>query len=252
MITVSVLSEYKTQVIVSSTPAGVPWILTGSWQDFTWTVPGGAGVGDAGQLHLTDVLAPTNVPVVYTFRAGASVETSDPVTIVGPRFLLQSLDGTALVAAELMVGSISLDLDVHHELFYVPNRARPAVRYSDTGDGGGVLRVRVLRSDKAQWEEVMKPGAPVVYRSTPPVEDLSPVETILVTRPASDGLPWHSKRDWTLPYVFADYPILEQRLGGFPWADFDEALAGMTWTQFDTLMAGTSWDQFDLIDWMTL
>ncbi|WP_337004115.1 MULTISPECIES: hypothetical protein [unclassified Microbacterium] len=250
MISVSVLSEYKTQIIVSTTPTGVPWSLTGSWQDFTWTVPGGEGVGDGGQLHLTDVLAPTNVPVVYTFRAGATVDVSAPVVIIGPRFLLQRLDGSAIVEAKFMLGSIGLELDVHQELFFIPNRSRPAIRYGTTGDGGGMFRIRVDRTRRAQFDEVMKTGGPIVYRTTPPLEDLAPVETILVGRLTSEGLASGPERDWSFTYVFADYPTLEKRLGGFPWDDFDAALAGQTWNQFDTRFAGTAWDQFDLTDWL--
>lgn len=252
MISVSVLSEYKTQIIVSTTPVGVAWTLTGQWGDFVWTVPGGEGVGDGGQLHLTDVLAPTNVPVVYTFRAGATVDISAPVTISGPRFLLQLLDGSATVEAQFMLGSIGLELDVHQELFYIPNRSRPAIRYSETGDGGGEFRVRVKHEDRARFDEVIRSGGPVVYRSTPPIEDISPVETIQISRLVSNGLPRSGKRDWLITYTFADYPTLEQRLGGFPWDDFDAALAGQTWNQFDTRFAGASWDQFDLTDWLAL
>lgn len=252
MITVSVLSEYKTQIIVSSAPSGVAWTLTGSWEGFTWTVPGGEGVGDGGKLQLTDVLAPTNVPVVYAFRAGTTVETAAPVTVVGPRFMLQRLDGSATVEAQLMLGSIGLELDVHQELFYIPNRARPAIRYGTTGDGGGSFRLRVDRINRAAFDEVMRPGGPIVYRTTPPLEDLAPVETILVTRLVSEGLPSQPRRDWAFTYVFADYPTLEQRLGGFPWDDFDAALAGQSWSQFDTRFAGTSWDQFDITDWLAL
>lgn len=252
MISVSVLSEYKTQIIVSTTPAGVAWSLTGSWQGFSWTVPGGEGIGDGGPLHLTDVLAPTNVPVVYTFRAGTTAEASAPVVVSGPRFMLQRLDGSASVEAQLMVGSIGLELDVNQELFRIPNRERPAIRYSTTGDGGGMFRIRVDRTNRAQFEEVIKPGGPIVYRTTPPLEDLAPVETILITKLVSDGLPWHWRRDWTFTYVFADYPTLEQRLGGFPWDDFDEAMLGELWSQFDTRFAGKAWNQFDLTDWVAL
>jgi hypothetical protein len=253
MINVSVLSEYKTQIIVSSTPAGAEWSLTGSWEDFTWTVPGGEGIGDGGQLHLTDVLAPTNVPVIYTFRAGTTVEQSSPVVVVGPRFMLQRLDGSASVPAQLMLGSIGLELDVHQELFYIPNRSRPAIRYGATGDGGGAFRVRVAREDRALFDEVMKAGGPIVYRTTPPLEDLPPVETILPSRLMSEGLARLPFRDWSFSYVFADYPTLEQRLGGFPWDDFDAALAAQTWTAgLDSQFAGSAWDQFDLTDWIAI
>ena len=57
MITVSLIGAVDpplVQIVLSATPLGETWTVTGTDGDFTWTVPGAMGVGDGMQLALVD------------------------------------------------------------------------------------------------------------------------------------------------------------------------------------------------------
>lgn len=252
MITATVLAGYKVQIVVDAAPAGEPWTVTGTWDNVTWAVSGGSGVGDGEQLLLVDIGAPLNVPVVYTFSTPNASQSAAPVTVVAPRLLLQALDGSVAVAAELMTGSFGLELDPQQELFTIPGRPRPVVRYSVTGDGAGALRIRVRHSDAEAFKRLVRVGAPVLYRTTPPIEDLLPVDSVLILGLSSTGLEHQGVRDWLLRYAFVDNPFAAQRIGAFSWDVFDDVMAGRTWSDFDAVMAGRTWDQFDALDWSTV
>lgn len=62
------------QIVVSEVPAGATWRVTGHAGDWSWTVPGGEGVGDGGQVVLLDNRAPGNREVVYRVETSVGVE----------------------------------------------------------------------------------------------------------------------------------------------------------------------------------
>lgn len=244
-------SPQDVQVVVSSAPSGVAWTLTGSGGGLSWTVPGGAGVGDGGQVVRVDNRAPGNVPVVYTFTSGATVETSAAVTVALSRDgVLQRLDGSAAVTVELARPSLDTDRAVNVAAFNIPGNRLPVFRHTLTGAGGGGFVVRVFEPD--DFAAVMDPGGAVLWRSAGASFDLPRVMIIQPTNLSSTAFDLQGYREWTMPYLLAPDPYLDIVLGGFSWDEWDAAWAGKSWTDFDARMAGLSWDTFDTFDWSLL
>lgn len=239
------------QIVVDMAPVGVPWTLTGSAAGTTWMVPGGAGIGDGGQVARVDNRTPGNVPIVYTFSAGATVETSSPVTVaIGRDAALQTLDGSASVIVELVRPSLDTHLAVNAQAYTVAGRRRPVIRHDVTGSGGGSFVVRAF--DPEQFDAVMASGGPIVYRTADKPFDLPRVAVIQPLGLSSTAFDLNGFREWDMPFVFVDDPYLDVVLGGFSWNEFEDAWAGQDWDGFDTRMTGLTWDQFDAFDWSLL
>lgn len=256
MITASLIgggSPQMVQIVVSSTPAGVAWELTGSAGGWTWNVPGGAGIGDGGQLSLADNRAPGNVPVVYTFTANGVSQSTSPIYVpFSGDFVLQASNGSRALTLGLLKGSLETSLRSRQTRFDVAARRRPAVRYDVTSDVEGTLILLVPTADTATFFDMLAPGSPLVYRLGTEVMDLDPVG--IFSYGDLSSVPYQSKelRAWSIPYALVDDPFLDVRLGAFSWDDFDDAWAGKTWADFDARMAGVTWDQFDSFDWSTI
>lgn len=240
------------QIVVSAAPSGTPWTLTGSAAGMTWTVPGGEGVGDGGQVVRVDNRTPGNVPIVYTFTSGSSVETSAPVVVaIGRDGVLQRLDGTASVTVELQKPSLDTQLEVNVSKFTIPGRALPVFRHTLTGSGGGSFVLRVY--DPEDFQAVISPGGPVVFRAAGEPFDLPRVMVIQPLSLNSKAEHINGFREWQMPFLFAPDPYLDLVLGGFSWDEFDAAWAAKAWTAgLDTRMAGISWNAFDTFDWSLL
>lgn len=240
------------QIVVSAAPNGVAWTLTGSAAGMVWTVPGGEGVGDGGQVVRVDNRSPGNVPVTYAFTSGATVETSSPVTVlVGRDGVLQTLDGAASVTVELARGSLDTSLAVNVSPFTVPGRRLPVFRHTLTGAGGGTFTVRVYEPD--DFAAVMAQGGPVVFRAAGQPFDLPRVMVIQPMGLSSVAFDLNGFREWQMPFLFAPDPYLDVVLGGFAWDEFDVAWLSKAWTSgFDTRMAGITWNAFDTFDWSLL
>lgn len=239
------------QIVVSTAPNGVPWTLVGSAAGSSWTVPGGAGVGDGGQVVRIDNRTPGNVPVTYTFTAGGLVEASAPVTVaIGRDGVLQRLDGSAAVSVELARPSLDTELALNVASFAVPGRRLPVFRHTATGAGGGSFVVRVFDPD--DFDAVMAPGGPVLFRAASGSFDLPRVMVIQPMGLSSTAFDLQGYREWSMPYLFAPDPFMDVVLGGFAWDEFDAAWAGKTWDEFDARMSGIPWDQFDTFDWSLL
>lgn len=240
------------QIVVSAAPNGVAWTLTGSAAGMVWTVPGGEGVGDGGQVVRVDNRTPGNVPIVYTFTSGATIETTAPVTVaIGRDGVLQTLDGSASVTVELARPSLDTTLALNVSTFSIPNRRLPVFRHSLTGAGGGAFTVRVF--EPADFDAVMAQGGPVIFRAAGQPFDLPRVMVVQPMGLSSTAYDLHGYREWQMPFLFAPDPYLDVVLGGFAWEEFDAAWAGKAWTSgFDTRMAGVTWNAFDTFDWSLL
>ena len=256
MITVSLVggqSPPLVQIVVSQAPNGEAWTLTGSSDDFTWQVPGGAGVGAGGQVSLADNRAPGNRPVIYTFKSPSKTEVSAPITVpIDGDFALSTLDGGLSLTVGLQAGSLDVKTAVQQELFVVPGRPRPVVRYAATSDVTGTLSLLVPISATGLLRKIFAPGAPVLWRFGADSFDLPPVAVFAFGNTASSAYPTVGLRFWEVPYVLVDDPFLDQVLGAFSWELFDGKWAGKTWAQFDAFMQGRTWNQFDTFDWSTL
>lgn len=246
-------SPQMVQLVVDVTPNGVPWTITGSTGSWTWNVPGGAGIGDGGQLSLADNRAPGNAPVVYTFTAGGVSQSTAPIYVpFSGDFVLQTLTGSRALTLGLLKGSLETSLVSRQARFDISGRRRPAVRYDVTGDVEGELHLLVSVEQMPEFVDMIAPGSPLVYRLGTTVMDLDPVGVITYGNLRSDPYQTKGMRAWTMPYALVDDPYLDVRLGAFSWEDFDAAWAGKTWADFDTRMAGVTWDQFDTFDWSTI
>lgn len=245
------------QIVVSATSSGVAWKVTGTAAGQTWTVPGGEGVGNGGQLRLVDNRTPLNAPITYTYTpATGSAQTSSSITAESSYgIVLQSLDGQLVVGVDLLDQSSSLELGVQQAIFNVPGRERAVVRYSMTGDGGGSFHIGMDKTSTAAFRELTRDGAPLLVRRENMDDDMPLVFVALFSKIVSPGLASDiGYREWVLPFVFCDDPYLEVALGAFTWTDgLDAELAGRTWAQFDSpTMAGRTWNAFDTLDWTTV
>lgn len=240
------------QIVVSAAPNGIAWTLTGSAAGTSWTVPGGEGIGDGGQIVRVDNRTPGNVPVTYTFTAGATVETSNAVTVaIGRDGVLQSLDGSASVTIELQRPSLDTQLELNVSRFSIPGRVLPVFRHSITSAGGGSFVIRAYDPD--DFAAVVGPGGPIVFRAAAQPFDLPRVMVIQPMGLSSRADHINGYREWQMPFLFAPDPYLDVVLGGFAWDEFDAAWAGKAWTSgFDTRMAGVTWNAFDTFDWSLL
>lgn len=241
------------QIVVDETPDGELWALTGSAASgYTWTVPGGEGIGDGEQLSIVDNRAPGNVPITYTFTAETVTEESDPITVPMGEFVLQSLDGQVTLQLELLDTSLDFQFRTRKTRFDIPGRKRPVSRYTLSGDREGTFSVMVPTSDTATFMRLFESGEPVLYRCGRQIFDFPLVSVIDVSDPAAIGYQRAGIRVWALPYVTVDDPFMDQRLGAFAWDFFDDTNAAREWDDFDALFAATAWDQFDTVDWTTL
>lgn len=245
------------QIVISAIAAGTPWRLTGHAGDWSWTVPGGEGVGDGGQLVLLDNRAPGNQVVTYQIDRGGIVETSAPLNIpMTAEMILQSPDGSRVVPVGFLKGSGDTKRSSNQARFRVSGRRRPVVRYDVTGDIEGEFKLLVDMPNSAAFEELISTGEPLVYRMGKPVADLPPVAIFAYGELASEARPYLKNgagvRLWTMPYALVDDPILDVRLGSESWDDIDAAMVDSTWNQVDTRFAAFTWDEMDRFDWSTV
>jgi len=269
-------SPQLVQIVVDDIPDGAEWVLTGAVGEYTpgltpgddllpsedtlpydseftpggysWTVPGGYGVGDGGQVVLVDNRTPGNVPFVYTLTVTGGVESSNAVEVPFPTdMVLQSLDGQRTLPVELLDGSLDVELPVNAALFRIPGRARPVTRFDVLGDVVSTFKVMVPVEDSARFRALIASGEPVLYRLGASVMDFDPVSVMQLTSVSSVGYSNEGLRVWDLGYALVDDPYADVRLGAFTWDQFDDAFA--TWGQFDAAFTGLSWDDMDRTDW---
>ncbi len=281
-IAVSVLpgASYKVQIVVDEVPEGASWRVTGhvgsyvpglapgdglapsdvlapapsvfTPGDWSWTVPGGYGVGDGGQVVLTDIRSPGNVPVVYQFTAGGVVAESNVVVVPFQNdIVLQTGDGLVAVDVELLAESLGLSWEPQIAQFRVPGRERPVARYDVLGVAGSQFRVRVPMTQTKDLHRVLASGGPIVYRfgAAEGSYDLDPVGVVLVGAVSSVAVPTADLRFWSLGYTPVDDPFAGVRLGASPWDEFDSAFTGRPWDHLDEMFTGLDWDAFDRQVW---
>lgn len=242
------------QIVVSVAPDGEAWTVTGSTGAFTWSVPGGEGVGEGMQVVLADNLTPPNTPVTYTFTSDSVTEVSNSVTVPQDEDLtLQTLDGQKSVGVDLMDGSLDTELPTNMATFRVPGRARPVLRYDVVGDIVSQFVVRVPTAEATALREVLSSGAPIIYRAAGALEDVPPVGVVAIMRAQSGLYFTNGFREWTLGFVAVDNPFADVRLGAFSWEGaFDAAFDTLDWGDFNAAFATLKWDQFDTYDWGVL
>lgn len=243
------------QVVVDVTPQDVAWTLEGSIGDYTWQVPGGAGIGDGQQLSLVDNRAPGNRTIVYRFTAGATVQTT---TLVGGvpfpgDCIIQTLNGSTAVGVTPLWEFLHGEYESRQASFTVPNRRRPVVRYDVTSDLSGVLPFMAEMSQTPQIEAMLASGQPLMWRLGRHVFDLPQTAAFTYSSLSSRAYPLDRKRSWSMRFAVIDDPYLDERLGAFSWNEgYDAEWLSALWSEHDTRMTGMTWDQFDTFDWSTL
>ena len=263
MITVSLIgggSPPLVQIVISATPTGEAWELTGSGGGIAWTVPGGAGVGDGQSLVLADNRAPLNTPVMYTLAWAGGSQSSSPVTVptVGDvDVVLQSLDGQVKLPGRLQDGTQALRQDPGVSLYRVPGRRSSVSRYAASGVAFGSLIFRCGISDTETMDRLLESSAPVLVRYASKAMDLPLVQVVHFTGISSTAHLVAGFREWELPYVPVDDPFMDQRIGAFTW-DYTDALQvqGSTIIRdavaMEAALAGLTGDQTDAFDWSVL
>lgn len=259
---ISAGSPAPIQVVLQGVPSGAAYVVRGSALGSSWTIPGGEGVGDGGQIVLVDNRSAINTPTVYSALVEGVTYTAPPVTVdlPGTRIVLQSLDGATSVVPEpgdLRANGLPRSYVVRSHASQVPGRRRPPARYAPGGDGGGSLVLRTSRAATAHLEAILAAGSPVVVRTDGSVRDMVAVDIIRITDASSvlwDALDtatggMSDGRVWSLGYVLCDDPEPSTPLAAFTWDDFDAAWAEETWDDFDAFFAGLTWDDFDTTDW---
>ena len=225
------------QVVVSGLTAGqsvsVVAVTTAGAES---SVPGGVLVSDGSQLVLTDNRTPLNTPVRYRATVDGVPYLSDEVTVIGPRYLIQSLDGQKVAEFVWRDNGLPGEPDLYSVVFPVPGRARPPARLVPGGAGGGELDIRTDRANGARLLELLLSGRPLVVRTDGQIRDFPAVEIILPLR-GPNGL-WgamtpdgpSTDRVWKIGYVLVDDPEPSQILAGSTGADFDAAMADRVWS----------------------
>lgn len=237
------------QIVVDTVPLGAEWKVTGTAGDWEWTVPGGEGTGDGGQLVLLDNRAPGNVPVTYQVTAGSTVHSAAPITLPMPDLILQSSDGAVIVPVTLTPAGGNTTRASRQATFTVAGRRRPVVRHDVSGDIEGELTVEIDMAFSAAFEDLIATGEPILWRSGRDLKDLPPVAVFAYGNLASVAHPYVDMREWYIPYTLVDDPILDVRLGSASWDEIDDAMADLTWNGIDARFAGLTWDEIDRFDW---
>lgn len=252
-------SPQVVQIAVSGLTPGQTVTVTGSAAGATWQVRGGAIVADAGQVILTDVLAPLNVPITYTATVDDITVAADPVTIpYADRYVLQSLDGRTVIPFVLVSNGLPREVAMRSQAFDVPGRSTPVVRWdTDGGDSGQVVIRTDVSGTQVLRTHLRESGPLLVMRTDGSVRDLPPAEHWLLrsaTRAmwdAVEGDQMSRDRLWSLSYDVIDDPEPSVIVAVSTWDDFDEVYADSTWDDFDAEWAGGTWDEFDRTDWST-
>lgn len=236
------------QLVLAGTTSGQEYAVTGTALGSSWAVPGGVGVSTGGQVILTDNRSALNVPVVYSAVVAGVTYAAASVTVTGPDFVLQSMDGQSTAVPLLLDGDFPVEPIRRHTVYDVPGRDRPPVRFASAGHGGGVFN---LLTDPPQTQALLglfRSGRPLVYRSSTAIRDLPAVGIILPTASPSVSLPDLSRR-WSLSYLLVDDPEPSAVLSAWTADDFDAAMASRTWADFDALFAAETGDTFDVYPW---
>ncbi|MEV5042698.1 hypothetical protein [Microbacterium sp. LMI1x-1-1.1] len=236
-------------LVVTGVGAGVAYRIHGTTdQGFEWDVNGGSGVGYGNQITLGDILTPVNVPVTYMVTTSAGFSVAGAITVPGPEFLLQSLDGrTTVTVLAVTDGTFDREYSTRVSAFNIPGRARPVTRYDMVQDGTGSLTLATVGAQTKALEALLRPGWPLVYRQSG-IRDLDPVDVVQFTavKTASPDGPY---RTWELTYQLLDHPQSAVAAVVASWDVFDQVYSGATWNSFDTEWASGTWDAFDAYDW---
>ena len=243
------------QIVLNDIPNGAEYVVTGSTgAGSSWPVPGGAGVGDGGQIVLVDNRSALNTPFAYSVVVQGVTYSTSLLTVDHPdvdAVVLQTLDARTSAAPTLLGDSnFPIAPSMRVATFSVPRRATPVTRWDRMTLGGMRYTVLCTPEQSRDLQAVLSSGAPIVIRSASPVRDLPAVQIAQVTSVVSQSYP-DGSRSWDIDFLFVDDPEPSRALSAWTWDDFDEAadVSFPTWDDFDDLFAGSTWNDFDTTEW---
>lgn len=256
---VGATSPQVVQIAVSGLTPGLEVTVTGTAAGSTWLVRGGAVTATGGQIILTDVLAPLNVPIVYTVSVDGFTIASDPIAVDYPdKYVMQSLDGRTVIPFEWVATGVPRSSALRSASYDVPRRTSPVVRWDVSGGESGTVSLRLTKSAGLVLRAHLREAGPVVVvRTDGAVRDTPPAEFWLLR--SADSVLWDAvvagemstDRVWSLAYDVIDDPEPSVVIAVATWDDFDAVYAESTWDDVDDEWAGGTWDEFDRTDWST-
>lgn len=251
-VTASVLTmsaPASTQVVVAGLTVGQSYLVTGLSGAFSWPVPGGVSTALGASVVLVDNRAPINGPITYQAVVAGTTYTSGSVTVSAPGMttVLQSLSGGTKVPVN--VSSVADDRSFTARVVAHPvaGRERPPTRYDSWTAEVGKLTIDADGPTTVALKTLLKPGAPVIRRSTVGLLDIPPSELIQITGTPGNLLYSQvvAQRDWTFTFLVIDDPEPSVPVTAFTWDNFDTIYATFTWATWDTEWAPQTWDKFD-------
>lgn len=245
------------QLAVTGLTVGQAFTVTGAVTGLSWTVRGADGaVPAATSLILTDVFAPLT-EVTYTVTTGAETAT-DTITVPGDRYVLQSMDGRTSFPFVWHDKGDQRDLAERVDVFAIPGRPDPVVRWDVTGGESGRIVARMSAATSAALIEHKRTRGPLLVLRTDGALLGIPASAYMVVTSASRVL-WgamtltglSTDRVWSLGVQFIADPEPSTIAAVSNWDDLDGVYVALDWDDFNAEWAALTWDDFDATDWST-
>lgn len=251
---VGVSDPQTVQVVVTGLVVGEAYEVRGSWAGGQWPVRAGRGVATETQLILGDAATPVNTVITYAVVTDSGEAASAPITVnYDGRYVLQSLDAALGAAFRLLVDGAPRTKRLRTQVFDIPGRARPIVRFDVPAGESGQMTISTSGPQTAALDLLLSVGAPLIMRTDGLVRDFAAVEYLAVVGAqstltgANPGV--GNTRQWLMAFEVIDDPDPDTLVATSTWDDFDAAYDGLTGGTFDTEWAGLSGDDFDREDW---
>jgi hypothetical protein len=230
------------------------YTIQGTLADGTiWIVRGGnEALADSTQIILYDVATPINVPITYQVLNNAAVVASaTPLTVTYTgQVVLNSINGDLTAGFTWMNNDAPRSMFMRSNTFQIPGRLLPVVRFDVSGGETGEILAETTEAQSADMRTLLQAGGLAILRTDGAVQDVAPVQFVLITGVSSSLLGIGTLRRWNLSYQVVGDPQPDVAVAAITWDDFDVAYSALTWANFDTEWSALSWADFDATDWV--
>ena len=238
---------------------GQPLLVFGTDGVSSWWVRGARGsvIIDRSSYHLSDPLAPLNVPAAYYIVSPDGTETMVTQAVRGfaGADLLTDLDGIHGVEFDRMDNADPRSPGLNVELFHVPGR-EPLPRYQPATTGTFTVLARTEGQTTGGLRDMLARSPLAVVLHNPavcriPHCDVPRVQSVAVTSAPNQrvGTVDVSRRDWSLSTVVADDPYADILAPLSTVGMHDAYHAGLTVAEHDALYAGNTVAEVDRMVW---
>ncbi|WP_295837333.1 hypothetical protein [uncultured Microbacterium sp.] len=235
------------QVTLSGVAAGSRFEVVGTTADGSrWTIPGGSGVSDGGQLVLVDSRTALNSLITYQAVIDGATYAAAPLTVAydGPGVgVVQTIDGLRKVGVEVVSVTEARTAVIRASTFEIAGREDPAARLDVPGSFAYAWEFDTQGADSAAMEAILRTGRPIVRRLPPGLRDFKPVVLGLVTswsdELVSDG--FGTWRRWSLKVREISDPQPSAALVAYVWTAFDDAMADRVWSYHSLFPSLAGW-----------